>query len=148
MRISVKGRYALAAITEMARDFGSGRQYTVIALANRLGISKIYLEQVFSQARKGGILLSIKGAKGGYQLSRHPRGITAWDVLSCIENALTEHSGESVEKEAPELEAALNDLVFTPLDNAILQALSKVNIQELAEYADNQGENQSFMYFL
>jgi DNA-binding IscR family transcriptional regulator len=47
MRISTKGRYALAAMTHMAAQYDSGENLTVISIAERLGTSKIYLEQIF-----------------------------------------------------------------------------------------------------
>ncbi len=48
MRISAKGRYALASMIDIARHSGNGKYITVISISERLGISRIYLEQVFS----------------------------------------------------------------------------------------------------
>ncbi|MEL7602247.1 MAG: Rrf2 family transcriptional regulator, partial [Bacillota bacterium] len=48
MRVSAKGRYALAAMLHMAQRADTGEYITVISISERLGISKIYLEQVFS----------------------------------------------------------------------------------------------------
>ena len=65
MRISSKGRYGLAAMVCMAESYGSGACITIISLSERLGISKIYLEQVFSLLKRGGLVLAIKGVQGG-----------------------------------------------------------------------------------
>ncbi|HPF87499.1 MAG TPA: Rrf2 family transcriptional regulator, partial [Candidatus Limiplasma sp.] len=70
MRISARGRYALAATASMAARYATGENITVASLAERLGISKIYLEQVFSLLKKADIVASHKGAQGGYRLSR------------------------------------------------------------------------------
>lgn len=53
MKISAKGRYGLAAMTCLARNFASGSPITIISISEKLGISKIYLEQVFSPAKTG-----------------------------------------------------------------------------------------------
>lgn len=72
MRISAKGRYALAAIISMAQQYNSGEHITVISISEKLGLSKIYLEQVFALLKKAEIVSSAKGAQGGYQLTRMP----------------------------------------------------------------------------
>ena len=73
MKISAKGRYGLAAMTCLARNFASGSPITIISISEKLGISKIYLEQVFSLLKRAQLVNSIKGSQGGYQLSREPR---------------------------------------------------------------------------
>ncbi len=145
MRISAKGRYALAAVIEVARSYGNSGNVTVINTAASLGISKIYLEQVFSQLKKAGILLASKGSRGGYQLERPPSKITVWEVLSALESSLTEPAESTVNDNAPEIEAAINALVFHPLDAAVIDFLSKVSIQDLIDYSDRQKTEQSFM---
>ena len=58
MKISAKGRYGLAAMTYLARNFASGSPITIISISEKLGISKIYLEQVFSLPGLGRMLLT------------------------------------------------------------------------------------------
>ena len=48
MKISAKGRYGLAAMSYIAQNYRTGSPITIISIAEKLGISKIYLEQVFS----------------------------------------------------------------------------------------------------
>ena len=81
MRISSKGRYALVSMIYMARRFDSKGFITVASISERFGISKIYLEQVFALLKKGGLVISTKGSQGGYQISRSPSEITAYDIL-------------------------------------------------------------------
>ena len=52
MRISAKGRYGLAAMAYLAHSYNNGAPVTIIRISEKLGISKIYLEQVFSLLRK------------------------------------------------------------------------------------------------
>ena len=78
MKISAKGRYGLAAMTYLARNYASGSPVTIVSISEKLGISKIYLEQVFSLLKRARLVNSIKGSQGGYQLSRAPREITPY----------------------------------------------------------------------
>jgi Rrf2 family protein len=85
MRISAKSRYALAAVIHMARLWGTGEPVTVPSIAEKLGLSKIYLEQSFALLRRGGLVGASKGAQGGYLLAPAAEEITVFDVLSASE---------------------------------------------------------------
>lgn len=145
MRISVKGRYALAAVIEIARNANSGENMAVINIAQTLGISRIYLEQVFTSLKKEGLLLSVKGSRGGYQLSRIPRKITVWQVLSALESALVEVTESTVEENAPEIDMAIKTQVFQPLDVVIKEFLSNITIEDLLDYSEKEKTEQAFM---
>lgn len=145
MRISVKGRYALAAVTKVAGSAQTGENVAVISISGALGISKIYLEQVFAQLKKAGLLLSVKGSRGGYQLSRPPAQITAWDVLAALETALVEQVEDTVSASAPEIELGMQQLVFGPLDVAVQHCLSQVTVQDLLDFSQGQKSEQAFM---
>ncbi|MDR2356257.1 MAG: Rrf2 family transcriptional regulator [Clostridiales Family XIII bacterium] len=145
MRVSVKGRYALAAITVIAQRAQSQENVTVSSISEELGISKIYLEQVFSQLKREGLLLSVKGPRGGYQLARSPSKITAWDVLTTLESSLTEKTENTVGDSVPEIEIALQSLVFEPLNATLRSRLSEITLQEILDFSDKQKTQQAFM---
>jgi len=145
MRISAKGRYALAALIEIARQTELGEVVSVVAISEKLGISKIFLEQTAMLLKKGGLIQSTKGAKGGYQLARRARSISALDVLLVVENTLLEKTDATVAGQSPATETALREKVFNRLDKAIETCLAGVTIQELLEYADLQNSEQAFM---
>ena len=107
MRISAKGRYALAAAIYLAQQHHPDEYITVISISERLGISKIYLEQVFSLLKRGRIVNSVKGSQGGYQLAKVPALLTALDVLKAVEASLFEQTDSTVEKKAPEIDGAM-----------------------------------------
>jgi Rrf2 family protein len=148
MRISAKGRYALAAMINMARQYESGDYTTVISISEKLGISKIYLEQVFSLLKRGGLVTSVKGAAGGYLLTRAPGKITALDVLSAVELSMFENAEPTVAAKAPEFDAAMQHLVFTPLDSAVREALQKANIDDLIHEIEKRRNGQEYMFFI
>ena len=148
MRISAKGRYALAAAIELAREFSGGASTTVISIAERLGISKIYLEQVFALLKRGEIVSSQKGAQGGYLLTRPPREISAYDVLLTVETALFQKTEPTAPEKAPQMDAALDSLVFDPMDATVREALSRVSLEDLVMEADTNGDAESLMFFI
>ncbi len=148
MRISAKGRYALAAAVRMARQHGSGEYITVISISEGLGISKIYLEQVFSLLKRGGLVNSVKGAQGGYQLTRPPEEITVLEVLSAVETALFENTEDTVREKAPDIESALRLSVFDPLDQSVREILSGITLSALQAEADRHRPDSASMYYI
>lgn len=148
MRISAKGRYALAAAVYMAGCYESGEQITVISISEKLGISKIYLEQVFALLKRGDIVTSIKGAQGGYHLARHPKEITAYDILSAVELSLFEKAEDTVKQNAPEINDAIICLVFDKADEALCNALKSVTLEKLAADVERRKSGPDIMYYI
>lgn len=148
MRLSAKGRYALAATTSMAEQHNGNEYITLISISEKLGISKIYLEQVFSLLKHAGIVNSIKGSQGGYQLSKSPKQISVYDILSAIETSLFESTEETVPGTAPDIEAALRARIFKPLDHTIEQCLKEVSLYDLVAEAEKHKGDGEFMFFI
>lgn len=148
MRISAKGRYALAAMISMSESYPNGEYITVISISEKLGISKIYLEQVFSLLKRGGLVISVKGAQGGYQLSRMPRQITVLQVLSAVELSLFEPTESTVESNAPDIEKAMRISAFDRLDSAVTESLSSVSLSDLSSEAERHRNENTFMFYI
>lgn len=147
MRISAKGRYALASLISLAQDYDKGGYTTVASISEKLGISKIYLEQVFSLLKRGGIVNSVKGAQGGYQLARIPRRITVYDVLSAVELSLFEKSESTVAGSAPEIDKALQEAVFNQMEKALKNCTQSVSVYDLVLEAEKQKDG-GLMYYI
>jgi len=148
MRISSKGRYGLAAMIKVAQLGSGGEFVTVISIADKLGISKIYLEQVFSLLRRSKLVNSIKGSQGGYQLSRSTNNITAYDILQAVETSLFDKTEQSVSDKSPEIENSLNSLVWSKMDNAITHVLKEVTLDDLVTEAERNNTDDQFMFYI
>ena len=146
MRISAKSRYALASLVHMAKTGGHEQPATISSMAEALGISKIYLEQVFALLKRGGVVTSIKGAQGGYQLARPMEQITAYDVLLSIELALFEPAGQTVPARAPGIESTLQAEVFAKLDEVMATQLRQITLEQLAAAAMRHGSDGGMYY--
>jgi Rrf2 family protein len=148
MRISAKGRYAMAALIQIANKSGAAEPVPIISISESLGVSKLFLEQVAMDLKKGGLITAVKGAKGGYQLAGNPSDITALDVLRAVENTLFETAQNEPLEQAPIVSDALSALVFTPLDNAIENCLSGITLRNLLDHVTEHDGNQSFMPYM
>ena len=148
MKISTKGRYALAAVVSMAQQHGSGEYITAVSISEKLGISKIYFEQVFSLLKRGGLVVSIKGVQGGYLLSRSPTKISAFDVLSAVEGSLFEKTEDTVADKAPEIEAAMRRRVFDEMDISLREVLAKVTLEDILAETQQYSMSGSAMFYI
>jgi Rrf2 family cysteine metabolism transcriptional repressor len=87
MKISSRGQYGLRALAVLSARHGNGPvQVREIARAERL--SAKYLEQLLGRLRTGGLVRSVRGARGGYTLAREPGAITVREVLLLLEGSL------------------------------------------------------------
>ena len=86
MQFSVGVEYALHCLLYMV-DMPSGRSVGIKDLATYQGVSETYLSKVYTKLRKAGIVKSIPGVNGGYELARKPEEITFWDIVEAAEGA-------------------------------------------------------------
>lgn len=84
MKLSTKGRYGLMAMEVLKDSYGSG-PISVSSVAAEKNISEAYLEQLFSLLKRNGLVNSIRGAQGGYELARSPEEITIGEILISLE---------------------------------------------------------------
>lgn len=84
MQFSVGVEYALHCLLYMI-DIPSGKAVGIKDLAAFQGVSETYLSKVYTKLRKAGIVRSIPGVNGGYELSRSAQEITFWDVVEAVE---------------------------------------------------------------
>ena len=148
MRLSAKTRYGLAALVNMAEGYEADESITVISLSEKLKISKIYLEQVFSLLRSGGIVLSTKGAHGGYRLAKPARDISVFDILSATEASLFEKTDETVPASNEAIEKAMRDTVFDVIDNSLKEVLARISLEDILNQAEKYKTGDNYMYYL
>jgi len=91
MRLSTKGRYAVMAMTDLARhgqDGGSERAVCLSDIAARQEISLAYLEQLFARLRRAGLVKSVRGPGGGYRLARPLAETNIADIVLAVDEPL------------------------------------------------------------
>lgn len=82
--ITSKSPYALAALVELCR-YGERGPVPIAELARRREIPVQFLEQLFATLRKGGVLRSQRGVKGGYSFARPPEEITVLELVELLD---------------------------------------------------------------
>lgn len=87
MKLSTRGRYGIHAMYDLACHFNEGPQ-PIKAIAERQSVPEAYLEQLFAALRREKLVNSVRGAQGGYTLSRRPDEVTVGDVLRTLEGGL------------------------------------------------------------
>lgn len=87
MKLSTKGRYGLRAMIDLA-VYSEKEPVSIQSIADRQNISERYLEQLMASLKKEGLVKSIRGANGGYQLARPAIGISVGDILRALEGDL------------------------------------------------------------
>ena len=87
MFLSAKAEYASLAMLELAVQYGDPRPVRLADVADKHGIPQRFLVQILLQLKGAGLVSSVRGAAGGYQLARPPEEITLADVLGVIDRA-------------------------------------------------------------
>ncbi len=87
MEISIKGKYALRAVFELARS-GDPEPIKIARIASAQRIPQKFLETILAQLKQGGYLASRRGADGGYYLARSPDQITVGEILRHVDGSM------------------------------------------------------------
>jgi Rrf2 family protein len=87
MKLSTRGRYGIHAMYDLAKHYGDGPQ-SIKLIAERQGIPEAYLEQLIAILRKEKLVISNRGAQGGYRLASEPAQMTVGQVLRALEGGL------------------------------------------------------------
>ena len=87
MKLSSKGRYAVMALTDLAK-FDPKGPVSLRDISLRQGISLVYLEQLFQKLKKNKIVLSVRGKSGGYVLCKKPSEVKIYDIFLAVEEKI------------------------------------------------------------
>jgi Rrf2 family transcriptional regulator, cysteine metabolism repressor len=148
MKISTKGRYGLRSIVDLAVN-SAGDHVPLNSIAERQNVSENYLEQVFSTLRKAGLVKSIKGAQGGYILSKRMSSITVGDVLRALEGDLSVIDGTSESKNASQnMEQCLSKNVWEKINESINSIVDSITIEDLVNEYKKLNGNEALMFYI
>lgn len=134
MKLSTKGRYGLRALIDLAVHADEGA-VSIQSIAERQKISESYLEQLARLLKKAGIIVSVRGAKGGYQLGRPAEEISVGDILRALEgnlNAVTCPANEG-SGSCEEADFCVTRFVWKRINDSITQAVDTITLGELVE---------------
>ncbi|MBO7745534.1 MULTISPECIES: cysteine metabolism transcriptional regulator CymR [Paenibacillus] len=139
MKISTKGRYGLTIMMELAGKFGEGPT-SLKSIAERNQLSEHYLEQLIAPLRNAGLVKSIRGAYGGYILSKDPAQITSGDVIRILEGPIS--PVDFTEEDDP---AKRN--LWLRIRNSIAEVLDSTTLADLVTYKE-EVQQDSYMFYI
>jgi Rrf2 family protein len=130
MRISAKAEYACVAMLELAANYGESQPLPIKAIAEAQSIPQNFLVQILLQLKTGQLVVSVRGASGGYQLARPPEEITLADVINAIDDrAATSRSTLTKGRLSPAVGVVLS--IWKEVQAEEQRALQRVTLAEL-----------------
>ena len=133
MRISCKVEYGIRALLDLALH-GNGGPSLSRDTAQRQGIPETYLNQLLIQLRRGVLIASVRGPRGGHMLAQPAESITVLHILEALEGPLVVVPEGLPESMSVETDAILSSL-WDELRTTMEAHLSAVTLQDLAERA-------------
>ncbi|KAF3885757.1 MULTISPECIES: RrF2 family transcriptional regulator [Nostocales] len=145
MELSCKSEYAILALLELAIHHQSGEPLQIRQIAAQQNIPDRYLEQLLATLRRGGLVKSQRGSKGGYLLARDPWKITLFEILGCLEGLDVRTAEEDVNPKTVD-NAVVEDVWLEAMEaaNAVLQ---KYTLADLCEKRDSRRQ-LDIMYYI
>ena len=142
MKLSKRGRYALRALVYLSLN-SDREKMTLSKIAKENDISTKYLEQIFSNLKRSGIVKSVAGINGGYLLARPSTDISVEDVLNAIED---EEISENCMVKG--ISKALQRLVIDRINAETGKVIKNVTLRKLADEYSNTDRDADEMYYI
>jgi Rrf2 family cysteine metabolism transcriptional repressor len=131
--LSTKGRYGLKIMYELALNYGNGPM-PLKEVAQRQQLSETYLEQIIAHLKKGGLVTSIRGAQGGYELIRKPEEISVGEIIRTLEGPLA--PAECVLDDEPECtkaEYCVTRLIWEKIMESINNVIDSITLNDMVD---------------
>jgi Rrf2 family transcriptional regulator, cysteine metabolism repressor len=87
MRLTARSEYGLLALIDLGVRYGEG-PVSAREVSERQGVPAKFLEQLLGALRKAGLVSAVRGARGGFELTREPAQITVLEVVEALEGPL------------------------------------------------------------
>ncbi|MFN6515640.1 MAG: RrF2 family transcriptional regulator [Nostoc sp. CreGUA01] len=145
MELSCKSEYAILALLEIAAHYESGEPLQIRQIAAQKNIPDRYLEQLLATLRRGGIVKSQRGSKGGYLLTREPRKIILFEILECLEGLEVRACEEELNPK--KVDSSVIQEIWQEASRAANSVLQKYTLQDLCEKL-NSRRQLDIMYYI
>ncbi|MEM4248389.1 MAG: Rrf2 family transcriptional regulator [Candidatus Nanoarchaeia archaeon] len=146
MKISTHVRYGARLMFRLALEYGKG--FSLLKdIAKQEGLSEKYLSLIVIPLKAKGLILSARGAKGGYVLSKAPSAISMWDIVSALDGDLSEPKCLTNQKRCKRYETCVMRDVWKQLEENIQKTLSSITLQNLVEMHE-KNQDMSIDYII
>ena len=134
MKISTKGRYALRLMVDLAMADHPG-PVSLKDVADRQHLSDKYLEQIVTPLSRAGLVRSVRGAGGGYLLTRRPEEYTVGDILRPLEGDLAPVECATDEQYCDRCGECVTLELWQEIHRAVSQVVDNTTLADLVERA-------------
>ncbi|MBN57140.1 Fe-S cluster assembly transcriptional regulator IscR [Thalassolituus sp. UBA3500] len=131
MRLTTKGRYAVTAMLDLAIHARQG-PVSLNDISGRQGISLSYLEQLFAKLRRNGLVSSVRGPGGGYQLSRDDADINVAEIVDAVNESM-DATRCNRKGDCQDGEECLTHHLWMDLSDQIHNFLKNISLYQLIE---------------
>jgi Rrf2 family protein len=138
MKLSTRGQYATRAMVQLALN-ANEEPLSIREIAVLEDLSEQYLEQIFRDLRKAGLVQSIRGAHGGYLLNDKSKEITVGDVIRAVEGPIMPVSCLASEDECNRAAQCVSRKVWSKLQDSILEVLDTTSLDDMVEMVKEEG---------
>ena len=145
VELSCKTEYALLALLELTAHYNEAEPQQIRQIAAVQNIPDRYLEQLLATLRRGGLVHSQRGAKGGYILGREPWKITLLDIINCLEGS--DSKAIKSDTTPKTVESAVVAEIWQEVHNRANDVLRGYTLQDLREKRDARRQ-LDFMYYI
>lgn len=139
MKLSNKSRYAMQAMFDLAYHT-EGRAAQIKDICERQSIPARFLEQVFHDLKRAGLVRSKRGPRGGYELARPPEEVRLGDIIRATEGPISLGSIEG------KLRSAGHDVLrqtLASLSREVEACFDHISLAELCQSAENEGVSRA-----
>jgi Rrf2 family transcriptional regulator, cysteine metabolism repressor len=149
MKVSLRATYGIMAAVDLAMHLGTA-PVQAKSIARRQAIPARFLEQVLHSMKKAGLVSSLRGAQGGYVLSKKPSEVSIADILEALDGPLLPPLGGAGRAQMrrigkPEL---LLGKVWEQVYQAERQVLEAISVEKLAGQQRALEQERSLMYHI
>lgn len=137
MKISTKGRYGLRIMIDLALMGKEDNPVSIKDIAEKEQLSDKYLEQIINLLGKKGLVKSIRGAKGGYILSRDAQGITVEDILIATEGSLAPVACAEDNEKCDKFCDCATSIIWSEIYEAVVSVVRNITLRDLTERTQN-----------
>lgn len=144
VKLSTKGKYGLRAFIDLA-VCGEEEPVSLNSIAQRQEISVSYLEQLMAKLKKAGLVKSVRGINGGYQVAKPVEEISVGDVLRALEGDLIPVECAGIngngETSCSGSSQCVSKIVWKRINDSINDTVNSIYIGELVKESKRQTEN-------
>ncbi len=146
MKLTTRGHYSVKALLDLSLQPRYG-PVSVKAIAKRQDIPAPYLEKLLIEMRRAGLVNSIRGSIGGYQLAREPVQISIGQILEAVGESITHLPDRTL---APtQAEDWVTFTLWQRLNQKLKEALYSITLADLyydaRSWQASLGEEASFV---